>query len=432
MEEDKLKIGLLGLGVVGSGVPVILKEHAGKISQVTGMDISVKTALVRDEAEKAKQAEKFDIELTTDVTEILNDDEIQVVVELMGKVEPAKTYIEEALKKGKHVVTANKDLLAQHGGKLVKLAQENNCDLYYEASVAGGIPILRTIANSLAADRINKILGIVNGTTNYMLTKMVSDGMSYDDALAQAQALGFAESDPTNDVDGIDAAYKMIILSQFGFGMNINMDLVTTKGIRGLQLEDVEMAAHLGYDIKLIGSAEKQGDSIYTEVGPMLVKKEHPLAAVRDEYNAVFIESAGVGESMYYGPGAGAKPTATSVVSDIITIAKNIRLGTTGNMFNSYKHKTRITPDSQVMGKYYFSLEALDQEGQFLKLAQIMTNENVGFDQLVQRKENHDSEHARIVVITHTVSKEQMQKVLKEIQATPGFKLLSDMKVLGE
>ncbi|MHC5374832.1 homoserine dehydrogenase [Enterococcus sp. LJL120] len=432
MEEDKLKIGLLGLGVVGSGVPMILKEHAEKIAQVTGMDISVKTALVRDENEKARQAEKFDIELTTDIDDILNDAEIQVVVELMGKVEPAKTYIEEALKRGKHVVTANKDLLAQHGGKLVKLAQENHCDLYYEASVAGGIPILRTIANSLAADNINKILGIVNGTTNYMLTKMVSEGLSYETALAQAQALGFAESDPTNDVDGIDAAYKMIILSQFGFGMNINLDMVTIKGIRGLPIEDVKMAARLGYEIKLIGSAEKQRDSIYTEVGPMLVKREHPLAAVRDEFNAVFIDSSGVGESMYYGPGAGAKPTATSVVSDIITIAKNLRLGTTGHMFNSYKHKTKITPDNQVMAKYYLSLEAADQEGQFLKLAQIMTDANVGFDQLVQNQEKNESQTARIVVITHTVSKEQMAEVIKNIKATSGFKLLNVMKVLGD
>lgn len=428
--EEKLKVGLLGLGVVGSGVPVILSEHRKKISQVTGMDISIKTALVRDDAEKARQADRFDIDLTTDIDEILNDPEIKVVVELIGKVEPAKTYITEALKRGKHVVTANKDLLAQHGGKLVKLAQENNCDLYYEASVAGGIPILRTISNSLAADRISKVLGIVNGTTNYMLTKMVSEGKSYDDALAEAQALGFAESDPTNDVDGIDAAYKMIILSQFGFGMNINMDMVSVNGIRGLPLEDVAMAGKLGYEIKLIGSAEKQDGSIYTEVGPMLIKKEHPLAAVRNEFNAVFIESAGVGESMYYGPGAGAKPTATSVVSDIITIAKNIRLGTTGHMFNTYKHKTRITPDNEVKGKYYFSLEVSDKEGQFLRLAQIMTDAKIGFDQLVQ--DNADHVKARIVVITHTITKQQMKTAMEQIQQLDGFKLLNTMKVLGD
>ncbi|MDH6365105.1 homoserine dehydrogenase [Enterococcus sp. PF1-24] len=427
--KEKLKIGLLGLGVVGSGVPLILAEHREKISQVTGMDIVVARALVRDDEEKARQSAHYDMDLTTDINAILDDPEIKVVVELMGKVEPAKTYITAALKKGKHIVTANKDLLAQHGGELVALAQENHCDLYYEASVAGGIPILRTIANSLAADDITKVLGIVNGTTNYMLTKMVSEGLSYETALAQAQALGFAESDPTNDVDGIDAAYKMVILSQFGFGMNINMNMVAIKGIRGLPLADVAMADKLGYEIKLIGSSEKQGDSIYAEVCPTLVPKEHPLASVRNEFNAVFIESAGVGESMYYGPGAGAKPTATSVVSDIITIAKNLRLGTTGHMFNSYKHKTRITEDSQVFGKYYFSLEVTDEEGQFLKLAQIMTDANIGFDQVVQ--ETSDDEKARIIVITHTISKKQMQEVIEKINQLDGFTLINTMKVLG-
>lgn len=428
--KEKLKIGLLGLGVVGSGVPLVLSEHREKISQVTGMDIIVEKALVRDETEKAFQAKRFDINLTTDINDILDDPEIKIVVELIGKVEPAKTYITEAIKKGKHIVTANKDLLAQYGSSLVRLAQEYHCDLYFEASVAGGIPILRTIANSLAADNISKVLGIVNGTTNYMLTKMVSEGMSYDEALSQAQELGFAESDPTNDVDGIDAAYKMVILSQFAFGMNMNMTMVPTKGIRGLPLEDVEMVDQLGYEIKLIGSAEKNGDSVYTEVGPMLVKKEHPLASVRDEFNAVFIESAGVGESMYYGPGAGGKPTATSVVSDIITIAKNLRLGTTGHMFNTYKHKTKITEDKDVLAKYYFSLSVPDKEGQFLKLAQIMTDAGVGFDQVVQQKGDHKK--ARIVIITHTISKEQLNIVLEGIKKLEGFVLTNMMKVLGK
>lgn len=428
--NEKLKVGMLGLGVVGSGVPLILTEHRAKIKQVTGMDIVVERALVRDETEKAFQAKKFDIGLTTDINEILDDPEIKIVVELMGKVEPARTYIKAALKKGKHIVTANKDLLAQYGSELVALAQEYSCDLYYEASVAGGIPILRTIANSLAADKITKVLGIVNGTTNYMLTKMVAEGQSYDEALAQAQKLGFAESDPTNDVDGIDAAYKMVILSQFAFGMNITMDQVPTKGIRGLPLEDVEMVNQLGYEIKLIGSAEKHNGHVYTEVGPMLIKKEHPLASVRNEFNAVFIESAGVGESMYYGPGAGGLPTATSVVSDIITIAKNLRLGTTGHMFNSYKHKTRIMEDKDVFGKYYFSLMVPDAKGQFLKLTQIMTNAEVGFDQVVQQK--GDNNKARVVIITHTISKAQLEEVLEGIEQLEGFELINCMKVLGK
>lgn len=426
--KEKLKIGLLGLGTVGSGVPTILEEHREKISQVTGMDIVVSKALVRDEKEKQYQSERFDIELTTDIDEIINDSEIQIIVELIGKIEPAKTYITKALENGKHIVTANKDLLAQYGGELVALAQKNHCDLYYEASVAGGIPILRTIANSLAADDIQKVLGIVNGTTNYMLTKMVSEKKTYEEALAKAQELGFAESDPTNDVDGIDAAYKMVILSQFAFGMNIGLKQVDIRGIRGISSDDVAIASHLGYEIKLIGSSEKSNGGIAVEVAPMLVAAAHPLASIRDEFNAVFIYSAGVGESMYYGPGAGAKPTATSVVSDIITIAKNMRLGTTGHMFNEYQHETKLTADEEIFGKYYFSIEMPDKPGQILKLTKLMAEADVSFDQLLQQKS--DGTRAKFATITHTISKAQMREVTKQIEKIADFELLNTLKVL--
>ena len=412
--KDTLKIGLLGLGTVGTGVLTLLKEHQEKISQVTGMNVVIEKAFVRNLETKQAQAEEYGLSLTTSIDDILEDKEIQIVVELMGTIEPAKTYIMKALEKGKHIVTANKDLLAQHGSELVALAQKHHCDLYYEASVAGGIPILRTIANSLAADNIQKVLGIVNGTTNYMLTQMVSADKSYEEALAEAQALGFAEADPTNDVDGIDAAYKMVILSQFAFGMNVSLPQVDIRGIRGLSLDDVAMAEN----------------SISVEVAPMLVNQKHPIASVRNEYNAVFIKSAGVGESMYYGPGAGAKPTATSVVSDLITIAKNIRLATTGHMFNSYQHKTQLTSSENVFGQYYFSLDVPDTPGQFLQLTQLMTKAEVSFDQLVQQKS--DGQRARIVAITHQISKAQMQQVVTAIQNTEAFQLLNVMKVIGD
>lgn len=428
--KDTLKIGLLGLGTVGTGVLTLLKEHQEKISQVTGMNVVIEKAFVRNLETKQAQAEEYGLSLTTSIDDILEDKEIQIVVELIGTIEPAKTYIMKALEKGKHIVTANKDLLAQHGSELVALAQKHHCDLYYEASVAGGIPILRTIANSLAADNIQQVLGIVNGTTNYMLTQIVSADKSYEEALAEAQALGFAEADPTNDVDGIDAAYKMVILSQFAFGMNVSLPQVDIRGIRGLSLDDVAMAKQLGYEIKLIGSAEQNEHSISVEVAPMLVNQKHPIASVRNEYNAVFIKSAGVGESMYYGPGAGAKPTATSVVSDLITIAKNIRLATTGHMFNSYQHKTQLTSSENVFGQYYFSLDVPDTPGQFLQLTQLMTKAEVSFDQLVQQKS--DGQRARIVAITHQISKAQMQQVVTAIQNTEAFQLLNVMKVIGD
>lgn len=426
--KKQLKIAILGLGTVGSGVPLILKEHKEKISQVTGMEILVEKALVRNKVAKAEIAKEYDIELVTDFKEILEDQDIQVVVELLGKIEPAKTYIMQALKNGKHVVTANKDLLAQHGSELVAVARENQCDLYYEASVAGGIPILRTIANSLAADNIHKVLGIVNGTTNYMLTKMVSEKLTYETALEQAQELGFAESDPTNDVDGIDAAYKMVILTQFAFGMTLPLSDIETKGIRGLALEDIEMAHQLGYTIKLIGSSSMLEESVTAEVGPVLVPSDHPLASVQNEMNAVFVDSAGVGESMYYGAGAGAKPTATSVVSDLITTAKNLRLGISGHQFNSYKNATKLASDQEIIAKYYFSIEVPDKVGQFLKLTQIVTNEGISFDQLIQQQS--DGERARIVIITHKMTKAQMKQVKQAIGQIKEFDLLANYKVL--
>lgn len=424
----KLKVGLLGLGTVGSGVPLILQEHREKITQVTGMEIVVSKALVRDENEKKSLAQAYNFQLTTNFDDIINDEEIQIVVELIGKVEPARTYIIKALESGKHVVTANKDLLAQHGRELVAIAKKNQRDLYYEASVAGGIPILRTIANSLAADNITRVLGIVNGTTNYMLTKMVTEKQSYEDALAKAQELGFAESDPSNDVDGIDAAYKVVILTQFAFGMNLNLENIETKGIRGLASEDIEMAQQLGYIIKLIGQSEMKEGSVSAEVGPVLVPKTHPLAAVQNEMNAVFVDSSGVGESMYYGPGAGAKPTATSIVSDLISIAKNIRLGTNGAVFNSFRSETKLTADEEIISKYYFSVEVPDKMGQFLSLTQIVTNAGVSFDQLIQQQS--DGERARIVAITHSMTKAQMKAVTEKITAVPDFKLLASFKVL--
>jgi homoserine dehydrogenase len=301
-------------------------------------------------------------------------------------------------------------------------------NLYYEASVAGGIPILRTIANSLASDDITSVLGIVNGTTNYMLTKMMEEGWGYEEALAQAQRLGFAESDPTNDVDGIDAAYKMVILSQFAFGMNVTMDDLKIKGIRGLAAADVEMAAQLGYAVKLIGSSEKTGDSISVEVGPTLVPNTHPLAAVKNEFNAVFVKSTGVGESMYYGPGAGSMPTATSVVADIMVVAKNVAAGVVGQSFNEYTADTKLTPNDQALGKYYFSIEVPDEKGKLLRLIEMMTKAEVDFDKVVQQESDHVK--ARVVVITHTISKAQMQQVVAAIANEADFELLSTLRVL--
>ena len=245
-----VKIALLGFGTVASGVPFLLKENHEKISQAAQDDIEIAKVLVRDDAEKQSlQAAGHNYNFVTNVDEIIEDKDIAIVVELMGRIEPAKTFITRALEAGKHVVSANKDLLAVHGSELLEVAQKQQVALYYEAAVAGGIPILRTLVNSLASDKVTKVLGVVNGTSNFMMTKMVEEGWTYEDALAEAQRLGYAESDPTNDVEGIDAAYKMVILSQFAFGMNIQFDQVGHKGISQITPQDVSVAQSLGYVI---------------------------------------------------------------------------------------------------------------------------------------------------------------------------------------
>lgn len=425
-----VKIALLGFGTVASGVPFLLKENRDKIYQAAQSDIEVAKVLVKDEDEKNRLlAAGHDFHFVTNIDEILNDDEVAIVVELMGRIEPAKTFITRALESGKHVVTANKDLLAVHGGELLEIAQKHKVALYYEAAVAGGIPILRTLVNSLAADKVTRVLGVVNGTSNFMMTKMVEEGWSYEDALAEAQRLGFAESDPTNDVDGIDAAYKMVILSQFAFGMNVQFDDVAHQGIRHITPDDVAVAQELGYVVKLVGSIEETPTGIAAEVSPTFLPKTHPLASVNGVMNAVFVESIGIGESMYYGPGAGQKPTATSVVADIIRIVRRLNDGTIGKAFNEYRRDVVLAQPNDIKSDYYFSIEAPDSKGQVLKLAEIFNAEDVSFKQILQRGANGDK--ARVVIITHSLSKTQLGRVKEKIQAVPEFQLLNTFRVLG-
>ena len=426
-----VKIALLGFGTVASGVPFLLKENHEKISQAAQDEIEIAKVLVRDDAEKQSlQAAGHDYNFVTNVDEIIEDKEIAIVVELMGRIEPAKTFITRALEAGKHVVSANKDLLAVHGSELLEIAKEHQVALYYEAAVAGGIPILRTLVNSLASDKVTKVLGVVNGTSNFMMTKMVEEGWTYEDALAEAQRLGYAESDPTNDVEGIDAAYKMVIFSQFAFGMNIQFDQVGHKGISQITPQDVSVAQSLGYVIKLVGSIVETESGIAAEVTPTFLPKEHPLASVNDVMNAVYVESIGIGESMYYGPGAGQKPTATSVVADIVRIVRRLNEGTIGKAFNEYSRPVQLAKPEDVKSDYYFSIQTPDMKGQLLKLAQIFNQEDVSFKQVLQAGAKDSV--ARVVIITHQLNQTQLHHIIEKIDAEADFTLLNTFKVLGE
>ena len=426
-----IKIALLGFGTVASGVPFLLKENNEKIVQAAHSEIEITKVLVKDIAEKERLvAAGNHFNFVTTIDEILNDKEVSIVVELMGRIEPAKNFITRALEAGKHVVTANKDLLAVHGTELLGIANKNKVALYYEAAVAGGIPILRTLVNSLASDKITRLLGVVNGTSNFMLTKMLEEGWSYEAALSEAQQLGFAESDPTNDVDGIDAAYKMVILSQFAFGMTVKFEDVAHQGIRKITPEDVTVAQQLGYVVKLVGSIEETKSGLAAEVTPTFLPKSHPLASVNGVMNAVYVESIGVGESMYYGPGAGQKPTATSVVADIIRIVRRINEGTVGKAFNEFQRELVLAKPEDVKSSYYFSILTPDSKGQVLRLAEIFNTEDVSLQQILQQ--GTDGNTAHVVIITHAVNKTQLENVTRKLQATSGFKLLNTFKVLGE
>lgn len=425
-----LNIALLGFGTVASGVPFLLTENAEKIAQAAQDEIVISKVLVKDDAEKERLfAAGHDYPFVTNVDEILSDDSIAIVVELMGRIEPAKTFITRALQAGKHVVTANKDLLAVHGSELHQIASDNGVALYYEAAVAGGIPILRTLANSFVSDKITRVLGVLNGTSNFMMTKMVDEGWTYEEALKTAQELGYAESDPTNDVEGIDAAYKAVILSQFAFGMTIGFEDVAHKGISGITPEDVAIAQQLGYVIKLVGDVQETPSGVSAEVSPTFLPKNHPLASVNGVMNAVFVESIGIGQSMFYGPGAGQKPTAASVTADIIRIARRLKDKTIGKAFNEFARPARLSAPEEVKSDYYFSIATADTSGQMLRLAEIFNAEEISFKQILQQAS--DGKTARLAIVTHSMNKTQLERVLSKLEVADDFQVLNTFKVLG-
>src|SRR5699024_6561509 len=348
--EKEISVGLLGLGVVGSGVIQIIKDHQEELEHQLGRKVNVEKVLVRN-MEKAREIEYDHSVLTTKAEEVIDNPNIDVIVEVMGGIDIARDYISRSLQAKKHVVTANKDLIALHGPELEAVAFENGCDLFYEASVGGGIPLLRGLSDGLVSDRIQQVMGIVNGTTNYILTKMDQDGQSYEDALQKAQELGFAESDPTADVEGLDAARKMVILARLSFFTNVDLDDVEVEGISNLSLTDIDYGNKLDLTMKLIGFANRQNGEIEVTVQPTFLSKSHPLAAVSDEYNAVYVNGENVGETMFYGPGAGSLPTATAVMSDVVATIKNMLLGVNGNKFVKTKGGKKLATERKEFDK---------------------------------------------------------------------------------
>ncbi|WP_462411202.1 homoserine dehydrogenase [Neobacillus sp. Marseille-QA0830] len=408
-----ISIGLLGMGTVGCGVVQIIKKNQDKLMHEVGCPVVIKKILVRDL--NKKRPIEMEAELLTDnPDEILFDQEIDVVIEVMGGVQDTKDYLITALRQGKHVVTANKDLMALHGSELLTVASEYGCDLFYEASVAGGIPILRSLVDGLASDRITQMMGIVNGTTNYILTKMTNEGKSYQEALKEAQELGFAESDPTADVEGLDAARKMTILSTLGFSMHIDLEDVLVTGISNVTEEDINYGKQLDYTMKLIGYAHRDGDQVEVSVAPTFLSNSHPLASVQNEYNAVYVYGEAVGETMFYGPGAGSLPTATSVVSDLVAVMKNLRLGVNGKSAVTPQFPKQLKGDGEKYSKYFLRIHAQDEVGVFADITSIFAKNGVSFEKILQLpiKKNETSE---IVLVTHEASLTSYDQIIQEL-----------------
>lgn len=427
----KISIGLLGLGTVGSGVVTILTNHQDKLMHQVGCPIELKKVVVQD-LHKERSVEVDQSLLTKNVDEVINDPEIDVVIEVMGGVEETRKYILAALRNKKHVVTANKDLMALYGSELLLEASENGCDLFYEASVAGGIPILRSLVDGLASDRITKMMGIVNGTTNFILTKMSKDKRAYEDVLAEAQHLGYAESDPTADVEGLDAARKMTILATLGFSMNIDLQDVRTQGITTITEEDLDYSKRLGYTMKLIGIAHRDGEKVEVSVQPTLLSENHPLAAVNDEYNAVYVCGEAVGETMFYGPGAGGLPTATAVMSDLVGVMKNMRLGVNGLSAVSPQYEKKLKLDSERYSKYFLRIHVQDQVGAFAKITTIFSEHGVSFEKILQLPLNK-SNVAEIVLVTHRASLKDYEEILGQLESLEVVKQVkSSYRVEGD
>ncbi|MGG0913794.1 homoserine dehydrogenase [Bacillus velezensis] len=419
---EAIRIGLLGLGTVGSGVVKIIQDHQDKLMHQVGCPVTIKKVLVKD-IDKKREADLPKEVLTTEVYDVIDDPEVDVIIEVIGGVEQTKQYLLDALKAKKHVVTANKDLIAVYGSELLAAAKENGCDLYYEASVAGGIPILRTLEEGLSSDRITKMMGIVNGTTNFILTKMIKEKSPYEEVLKEAQDLGFAEADPTADVEGLDAARKMAILARLGFSMDVDLDDVKVKGISRITDEDISFSKRLGYTMKLIGIAQRDDNKIEVSVQPTLLPDHHPLSAVHNEFNAVYVYGEAVGETMFYGPGAGSMPTATSVVSDLVAVMKNMRLGVNGNSFVAPQFERNLKQPSDIYAQQFLRIHVKDQVGSFSKITSAFSERGVSFEKILQLPIKGHDDLAEIVIVTHHTSEEDFSDILQN---------LNDLEVVQE
>jgi homoserine dehydrogenase len=440
VKDSPVRVGLLGCGTVGSSLISLLQRQNSLIGARTGLDIVVAAVAVRDVSRPRPEAIAEAL-LTTDAASIVVDPAIDVVVEVMGGIEPARTLVLAALGAGKPVITANKALLAAHGAELFAAADAAGVDLLFEAAVAGGIPFIRPLRESLRGEPIRRVMGIMNGTTNYILTRMTEAGAQYSDALAEAQALGYAEADPTADVEGLDAAAKIAIVASIAFGVDVTDSMVDAEGISSITADDIAFATRNGFVIKLLAVAERfdteSGYELIAAVHPVLVPASHPLASVRESFNAVFVEGEAVGELMFYGRGAGGDPTASAVLGDLIDASVNLRAGAHGSIGSL--GTPRMRPSDQSSSAHYLSLVAMDRPGVLATIASVLGDNGVSIASMAQSAADSElggslaEDEARLDFITHRVGRRELNATLAALRSLEAVRRVgSVIRVLSE
>lgn len=425
MEKKVIRAALLGFGTVGTGVYKVLEKQKEEMIPKLGSQLEISKILVRNLQKAASKVKNPEI-LTNNWDEIVKDPEIDIVIELIGGIEPARTYILDALNAGKHVVTANKDLIAAHGKELLDAAEANHVDFLFEAAVAGGIPIIRPLKECLAGNHMAEVMGIVNGTTNFILTKMTQDGMEFKDALALATELGYAEADPTADIEGLDAGRKVAILASVAFNSRVVFDDVYIEGITKISAKDIRYAKEMGCAIKLLGVARNTDTGVEAYVCPMLIPNDHPLATVNDSYNAVFVHGDAVEDAMFFGRGAGELPTASAVVGDIFDIVRNIQAGCCGRIgCTCYKHLP-VKKMEDTYNRYFLRLHVEDRCGVLAEMTEVFAKYHVSIAQIIQKdSQNQDDHLAEVVVITSKVREGDFKTAVQELSNKSSVKRIS-------
>ena len=415
MSERILKVGLLGCGNVGAAVVRLLDEHRDDIARRAGCRLEIARVAVRDPA-RPRDTPLDPSLIVADPMDVIEDPGVDIVCELIGGVDPAGALVLAAFERDKPVVTANKELLAARGRELFDASDAKGLDLYFEAAVGGGIPLIRPMKESLTGERLRRVIGIVNGTTNFILTKMTEEDRAFDDVLAEAQRLGYAEADPTADVEGHDAAAKCAILASIAFNARVVADDVYREGIARVTTEDIESARRLGYVVKLLAIAEMGEDErVAVRVHPAMIPAVHPLASVRDAFNAVFLEGPKIGELMFYGRGAGGDPTATAVVGDLVSVARNLLAGARGVGCTCFLERT-IRPMAEMTGQYYILLRVDDRPGVLAEIASVFGRNDVSIKSVWQEGTGRD---ARLVFVTHRAMEGSFQRAVSELREVP-------------